>query len=225
MTSLFVELLPMILAAILSPLWIIIVLLMLPSSHGLAKAALFVLGLTLVRLIQGLLFGYVFGSSPDAAAENGGSSPVVSTLLLILGILLLVACYRKWTKAEDPDDPPPQWMQTIEQLSPLRALGVGAGLMSIGVKQWVFTLSAIGIIRERELGLAESSLAYVIFVVLVQIHLILPILIYAVAPQASATRLQQATGWLVQYSRPIGIAVSLIFGVYFTWKGISGLLA
>lgn len=224
MTTVVLELVPLILGAILSPLWIIIVLLLLPSSHGVAKAAAFVLGLTLVRLLQGILFGYVFAASPDAAAEPGDSSPVVSTLLMTIGILLLVACYRKWKKAEDPDDPPPQWMQGLDQMSTLKALGFGFGLLSIGVKQWVFTLSAIATIREAGLGLTASVGAYLIFVLLAQLLLVLPILFSAIAPQASTTRLQQVTDWLMRYNRPISIAATLIFGVYFTWKGINGLL-
>jgi hypothetical protein len=54
--------------------------------------------------------------------------------------------------------------------------------------------------------------------------LIVPLLIYAIAPRQSAGLLQTATNWLETYNRPITIAVSLIFGCFFLWKGISGLL-
>lgn len=225
MTSVVVELLPLILGALLTPIWVIIVLLLLASPQGLAKATAFVLGMTLVRLLQGVIFGYVFGASPDAAAEDGGKSPVVSILLTLVGILLLITSYRKWAKAEDPDDPPPQWMQTIDQASPLKALGLGAGLMSIGVKLWVFTLSAIGVISAAGLDVAGSVIAYLVYVFLAQSLLILPIVASAVAPQAAAATLQRAIGWLTRYNRPISITVTLIFGAYFTWDGISGLLS
>jgi len=224
MNTVIVELLPMILGAALTPIEITIVLLMLASRRGLAKAAAFVLGVTVVRLLQGVLFGIVFGASPDATAEDGGMSPVTSTLLLVVGILLLITCYREWVSADDPDDPPPQWMQSIDQAAPLKALGLGAGVVSINAKLWVFTLSAIGVIRAAGLGQTQGIIVYLIYAFLAQLLLILPILVCAIAPQASAVTLQRATQLLEQYNRQIMIVATLVFGVYFSWKGLNGLL-
>lgn len=221
---LFIELLPLILGAVLAPVWVIIVLLMLASPRGLAKAAAFVFGMSLTRLIQGLVFGTILTNSAVAKAENGGPSPVVSTLLLVVGILLLITAVRKWRKEDDPDEPPPKWMASLDQISPLKALGLGALLVAIGPKLWVFTLSALAIISAAELGFAAGAAIYLLYIVLAQIILILAVLIAAVAPQAATTTLQRALGWLTCYQRPITITVALIFGVYFSWNGIQGLL-
>jgi hypothetical protein len=83
-----IGLLPLILGAALAPFWVIAVLLLLASPRGLAKATAFVSGMTLVRLLQGVLFGYIFGQSPEVANKRGGPSPVVSTLLMLAGIFL-----------------------------------------------------------------------------------------------------------------------------------------
>jgi hypothetical protein len=198
---------------------------MLAGPGGLTKATAFVLGMTLTRLAQGVIFGALLTSSPAAEADNGGNSPFVSTLLLLVGILLLVAAVRKWRKEEDPDEPPPKWMQSIEQTGPLKALGIGALLVAIGPKLWVFTLSALGIISAAGLGLAGAVAAFVGYIILAQSLLIAAILAYAVAPQAAGSILGRATGWLTTYNRPISIAVALIFGVYFAWNGAMGLLA
>lgn len=211
MNGLFVELLPMIRGAALAPLWIIIVLLLLASPQGLVKAVLFVLGMTLVRLAQGVIFGAVFAASPDAAGDSG-ASPVAATLMLVLGVLLLVASYRKWAKVEDPDEPPPQWMQRLEQATPLRALLMGVVLVSVGVKLWAFTLSALGVIRASGLGQTQSVIAYLIYIVLAQLLLLLPILFSAAASQTAGATLQRATRLLTDYNRPILIIVTLVFG-------------
>ena len=219
-----VQMLPLILGAILAPVWIIIVLLLLASPQGVLKATAFVLGMTLVRVLQGLIFGFIFSSSPDNSPDSSGSSPIVSTLLLVVGILLLIMAYKKWRKEDDPDEPPPQWMQTFAQASPLKALGLGVLLVSIGVKLWVFTLSALSIISGSELGQSERVIAYLIYIGLTQVALIAAILVYAVVPQA-ALLLKQALGWLTRYNRPISITVGLIFGLYFDYSAISGLLS
>jgi hypothetical protein len=222
MAAVLVQLVPLILGAVLAPLWVIIVLLLLASPRGLQKATAFVLGMTLTRLAQGLIFGVVFTAAPDA---DDGTSPIVSTLLMLVGILLLITAVRKWRKEEDPDDPPPKWMSSIEQTSPLKALGLGALLVAIGPKLWVFTLSVLSIISASDLGLAGGVAVYLVYIVLAQILLFLAILIVVVAPEASTALLQRALGWLKTYNRPISITVALIFGAYFTWNGVMGLLS
>jgi Protein of unknown function (DUF2910). len=148
----------------------------------------------------------------------------IIVVLLLAGILLLITAYRTWRK-EDDSDAPPKWMQAIDKVSPLQALGIGAGMVAIGVKLWVFTLSALGIIGGAKLGQPESAITYLLYIFFAQLLLIAPIVAYAVALQGSAMLLKRVSDWLIQYNRPITIAVTLIFGVYFVWQGVSGLLA
>jgi threonine/homoserine/homoserine lactone efflux protein len=225
LAPILVQLLPLILGAVLAPLWIVLGLLLLASPRGLAKAAAFVGGMTLTRLVQGVVFGVILRASPDAKTENGGDSPIVSTLLLVVGLLLLIAAFRKWRKQPDPDDPPPGWMESISCLTPLKALGMGAVLVAIGPKLWVFTLSALGVIIETEPGLPLGIATYLAYILLTQSVLIVSVLGCALAPKTAARTLQQVLGWLTRYSRPISVAASLVFGLYFTWDGIKGLLS
>lgn len=221
MTSLIGALLPVILGNILAPLWLIIVLLLLASPGGVVKAAAFVLGMTLTRVAQGVLFGAVLAASSDGTA---GGSPVAATLNLLLGILLLIAAFKKWRKEEDPDDPPPKWMQSLDQTTALKALGLGALGMAVGPKLWAFTLTALALINDAGLDRAGAIIAYAGYIFFAQILLILAIVIAVVAPQGSRALLRRAIDWLTTYNRPISIAVALVFGLLFTWGGVSGLL-
>jgi hypothetical protein len=224
MTSVLPELVPVILAAALVPIEITVVLLLLASPRGTTKAAAFVLGATLVRVLKGLVFGALFASSPDASGDASGTSPVAATLQLVLGIMLLVGAYRSLTKTPDPDEQPPQWMASIDQATPLKALGFGAAAAVINPKLWVFTLTALGIVSAAELEQGVSAAAYLTYVVLAQMLLILPILAMAIAPQPAAKTLGRITDWLVRNTSSVTLALKLIFGVYFAWKGASGLL-
>jgi hypothetical protein len=225
MTNTFLNLLPMILGTALAPIWIILVLLMLRSPNGLLKALAFVAGATTVRLVQGILFGYVLGAAKAVEGEAGGPSPVVSTLLLAVGILLLITAIKTLGQADDPDDPPPKWMKMVDSATPLQTFGLGAIFTLVAAKLWVLTLSAIGVIRENNLNSSSDNiLTFLIYVVGAEALLILPVLIYAITPRQSARLLRSTTDWLERYNRPITIAVSSIFGCFFLWKGISGLL-
>lgn len=223
MGDVLVYLLPVIVGAAVVPLYPIIVLLLLQSRGGLSKAVAFISGGLAMRLAQGAFFGLFLSEAMDANSEDG-QALITSTLLLVVGVLLLVTAVKKWRKQEDPDDPPPQWMATISNLSTLRALGAGALFVTIAFKQWVFTLSAISIITEAELGQATGVGLYLFYTLTTQTLVLPPVLAYALAPERSAKPLQAAQGWLERNNRVIVITVSLIFGLWFSYKGITGLI-
>jgi hypothetical protein len=223
LSDVFIELLPLVISALLVPIYPIVVLLLLESERGLAKATAAFAGNTIVRVLQGIIFGLVFRQSMEEHPEDGGEL-IVAILLLLVGILLLIAGYKKWQKEEDPDGPPPQWMTAVSGLSTFKAFGAGAIYVLVSVKQWVFTLSAISIIDEAMLSDGASIGLYTFFTLATQIFALVPIVMYAVAPQTAAKPVKATQAWLERHNRTIAIAVSLIFGVWFTFKGINGLI-
>ena len=52
---------------------------------------------------------------------------------------------------------------------------------------------------------------------------LIPIVVYATAPTRSTKTLETARLWLEEHNRMIMITVSLIFGLFFLFKGITGL--
>ena len=99
MGSTLTSLLPLIIGSAVVPMQIILIILMLTSEEqALTKAIGFVLGMTTVRLGQGILFGLIFtgGADTSGTTASEGSNWVVSTLLLVLGILLLITAFKTW---------------------------------------------------------------------------------------------------------------------------------
>lgn len=224
MSSVIAPLIPFILGSAIVPLQIIIVILLLTGKdRGPLKAILFVLGMTLARLVQGVLFGLAFtGGSGDPADAAGGVSWIKSTALIILSILLLTTAYKQWTKEPDPDAPPPKWMAMFDNLSLIRAFLYGAGLILIAAKLWVFTLSALSVIGEAQLGQPDSTVAFLWYILLAQSLLIIPILIRLLLPGKAGQWLGAFSAWLEKHNRVIVIIVSLIFGLLFLYQGVIG---
>ena len=168
MGSVMISLIPLIIGSAVVPIQIIIDILLLKNpGKGLLKAIAYVGGMTTLRLLQGLIFGLILtNSTATSTTEDNGRSPIVSTLLLVLGILLLVTAYKQWRKEDDPDAPPPKWLTIIDSITPLKAFGLGFGLLLIGGKFWVFTLGALGLIGQAQLGQPSSTVAYLLFVLL-----------------------------------------------------------
>lgn len=225
MDTLLINLIPLIVAALLVPLQVVATLFLLQSENGLNKAVAFAAGAAAVRIAQGIVFGLVFSGADDAGGSGGRRAIITSTLLLVLGILLLITAYKTWRKEEDPDAPPPKWMASLRDLSVAKAFGFGVLLMLIAAKQWVFTLSAIGAIREAQLGQPGSTIAYLFFMIGAQALVWTLIIITAAAPNRAGQVLDTLQGWLEQNSRVITIGLSLVFGAWFVVKGVTGLLA
>lgn len=225
MNSIIVSLLPFIIGGALVPVQIIIVILLLTGEkRGPLKAIAFVLGMTLARLAQGLLFQLIItGGSGDPADANPNLSAIKSTLLLVLGLLLLTTAWKKWIKEPDPDAPPPKWLTMLDGLTPLRALLFGAGFILIAVKLWVFTLGALSVIDGAQLGIRETFLVFLGYILLAQSLLIIPILIRLILPNRAKVWLKSFGGWLEKHNDRIVMVVSLVFGLLFLYQGITGL--
>ncbi len=222
MNTVLISLIPYIIGSALVPIQIIVVILLLTSERrGPLKAILFVLGMTLARIAQGILFGLALtgdGDSADAAQSSGGFRAL---LLIGLGILLLLTAYKQWAREPDPDAPPPKWLTMLDDVTLLRALLFGAGFILIAAKLWIFTLSAISTIGAAQLGRSASTTTYLLYILLAQALLILPILLRLLLPNQAGGWLRAFGGWLEKNNRPIVIVVSLVFGLFFLYQGLS----
>jgi hypothetical protein len=78
-----------------------------------------------VRVVQGILFGYIVGA-PAGSSRDSGSGLIVATLLLGIGIFRLITSRQQRRKEDDPDAPSPGWMATISGLSAVKTFGIGA---------------------------------------------------------------------------------------------------
>lgn len=225
MDSLWAALLPLIIGSAVVPVQMVINILLLKSpDRGLLKAGLYVGGMATLRLLQGLVFGFFLTGASITTTGGDGSNPIISTLLAVLGIILLIAAYKQWQHEDNPDAPPPKWLTMMDGITPRKAFGVGFVVVAIGAKFWAFTLSAIAMISDAQLSPPASILTYLLFIVLTEALLLIPISIRIIAPGHSTQFLDATSAWLTRNNRVIVIVMSLVFGVYFLAKGLGGLL-
>lgn len=223
MDSLWATLAPLVIGSALVPIQIIVTIMLLRSTAGRRTAVAWVAGMTSVRLAQGILFGLVFSSDRALAEETGARpGPVLSTLLLVLAVLFLVMAMRQLLVDIDPDAPPPRWMAMTETMAPAKAFLIGTGLMLVGVKFWVFTLSAVGAIGAAELSRGASIVTFLVFVALTEIVHLVVLAVAFLAPGRAAARLEGASAWLSARNRTIVIVLGVVFGVWFLAKALRG---
>jgi hypothetical protein len=222
MNDMWTALVPLIIGSAILPVQITVTVLLLRSSAGRIAAVAWLAGMTLVRLAQGVVFGFVFGVGVADAQGPARPGPIASTMLLVVGVLFLVSAVRKLLDEPDDDAPPPTWMAMMSTATPRRAFGFGAGVVGASPKLWAFTLGAIAVIAEADLGQPAAAGMFLAFVVLAEsIHLALVAFAYAV-PSRAETVLDRVTELLARYNRPLMIGLGLVFGIWFLAKALDG---
>lgn len=221
MGSVLLQLLPLMIAAMAMPTWILLVLFLLRANRRPTNALAFVGGVTAVRLLQGVLFGFALSATIGPRRQSQWEA-LVSALLLITGILMWAAALRQVGKTVDPVGAPTftsRWETMIHSLTPAQAFGVGALLVAASSRAWLFTLAAISVIGQATLTSAQSLAAFLLYVLGAEALLLAPIVLSVRSP----TRFDAAAGWLEAHERLLVIGVSLILGSFFVWSGIQGL--
>ena len=220
MLEMWQDLAPFIIASAVLPLQTVMTLVLVRTS--IRSAIAWVAGMTVVRLLQGVIFGVLLEAS-DFASGSGSPRPVFGTLFIVLALLLFVKALRAVFGAEDEDAPPPQWLARAASMSPLVAFGAGAGFMTLSAKFLVFTLGAIGSIEEAHIGPRLSALSYLLFVLIAQIPAFVLLALGMRSSTRSIAMLDSFNAFLQRRSRAITVFFGLIFGTWFLVKALKQL--
>ena len=222
MLAVWSGLIPLILGSALEPIEIGITIVLLSTPSRLRAAGAWIAGHAGTRLLQGLIFGTILHWGTRSAEPDHPHHWIVSTILLVVAALFLVTAARELFSGDDPNAPPPKWMTMVTSATPLKAFFIGAGVMAVSVKAWVFTLAAIGVIGSAGLGRATNVAIYVAFVALAASGNLLTVAVAAFLPQRSRSLLDRILRWLQDNDRVLMIVVGLVFGTWFGIKALRG---
>ena len=222
MSELWRNLLPLAVASAVVPTPLVVTILLLRSSTRVAAA--WVAGMTTVRLAQGAVFRLIVSGGSTAATETSeGRSTILSAVLLVVSTLLFATAAQRLVHDDDPDAPPPKWMEKIATLGPGKAFLFGAGLLVANAKFWVFTLGALSAIEAGGVGCNASIATFLAFVVLAVAPQLLALGLAVIAPSRAHSLLDDIARWLERNNRAIVITVSLVFGTWFGVEALRGL--
>lgn len=221
----WLTLLPFIVGSAVTPVQTLITLLLLQRPRrAVLVASAFVAGLSVLRAIQGLLLTLLLpGDAIAQRSSSDGAGPVESGVLIVLAILLYATAVQQALADEDPDAPPPKWIDKARSISAPRAFLVGIGLVLISAKFWVFSLGVVGAIREAGITVQAGVLTYAVYVAFAAAIPLTLIAIKLIAPESSAVLFESWEQWLQRNRGRVVIAFSLVFGTWFLLTGLSGL--
>jgi|GEM_PF-3684826 len=226
MSELWLALLPILLAMLISPARTIAVILLLHTPKGALTAFSYVCGMVSSMMVQGIILGVllsVVGLTADQRAAE--LDTVVAVLFVIMGLIMLVGASKFIFQEEDDDSPPPKWLEELESLAPRQAYSVGFGWLMVSPKQWAFVLTAVAVVFTANLSVAGSLLNFFVFSVLIQSVYFVLIAIYLVMPNRAGAILDSLFKWLKTNLRVVAIIIFAGFGLFFLIKGLMSLAA
>ena len=216
------SLIPLILGGVLEPVEIVITIMLLGTPSRVRAASAWITGHVGTRLLQGLVFGTILHWGTRGADSDRAHHWIVSTVLLVVAVLFLVTAARELFSDDDPNAPPPKWMTMLMSATPTKAFFIGAGVITVSVKAWVFTLAAISVIGNAGLTKVANIGSYIAFVLLAMSVNLLIVAAAALFPAKSRILLDRILRWLQDNNRPIMVVVGLVFGTWFGWKALHG---
>lgn len=226
MSSTIAQLLPLALAAALTPTAVLAVILLQFSSRGRRKGAAFLAGwyfglLILSWLILTLLVRLGFFSS-----FVGGYS-VPAGMITLLGLLLLLFAVQQWRTRPNPGTSvaPPAWFDLVDSLGPRHAFGIGAALASLTPKMILLTLMAAVVIGRSSPAPGETLAADVFYATLGSVLVAIPVALHFLRGQRAQVMFLRWKDWLLRNNNAVMAIVSLLMGLALLVSGLAGLLA
>jgi threonine/homoserine/homoserine lactone efflux protein len=216
------DVLPLAIAAAISPFPIIGVVLMLVTPRARINGPLFILGWAVGLAVVGTIGLSVAGAA--GASDNGTSSTGADVFQIVMGSLLIVFAARQWRKRPKPDEEPtmPKWMNAVDDFSPARAAGAGFVLSAVNPKNLILTLAASTTIAATNLPGTDQVIAFVVYAAIATLGVAIPVAVYFTMGRRSEPLLDNMKAWLAYNNATIMAIIFLVIGAKVLGQGIAG---
>jgi len=219
MSELILSFIPLAVAATLQPPQVIALAFLLQTRRGSANGLAYILGMIVFRLLLGGIFWVLISNVEKTVETRGGNfSLLVGTFIFSLGILMLVHALRRGFSAQGADEATVSWLDKLDNVTPFRAALVGVAFLALDPKDWLVDISVINLIAEADLFYMENVLAFLVYILMAQSLLLIPLILSLIFQQKTQSGLTRFTG--KRQEQAIEIIFALIFGLLFLKIGL-----
>lgn len=217
------SLLPLAIAAALSPIPIVAVILMLSTpkarTNGPAFAVGWVAGIVIVMVVVLL--------AASNADTSDTTNDTVNWLKIVLGVAFFAMAAKQWRKRPKHGEQPvmPTWMASVNSFTAPKSLGLGAVLSGVNPKNLALTAAAAASIAQADLSAGESAAAALVYVVIASLTVAGAVAFYLVAPRAATKHLAAIKEFMSVHNAVIMMVILVILGAKLVGDGMSGLAA
>ena len=219
------DMLPAAVGVAISPIPIIAVVLMLVSARGRVNGPAYLLGQIVGVAGAGAAVLLIAGSL--SGGDDGEPAGWTHSLKLVLGVGLVLLALKQWRQrpAGDEEPPMPKWMATIDDFTPLKALGAGIVLSALNPKNLILTVAGMAAVAGIGLPAGEQAIALVVFTAIGSLGVATPVIIAFALGDRSEPLLQRLQTWMARNNAVIMAVILLLIGVKLVGDAISGFSA
>jgi hypothetical protein len=220
----WIDLLPVLLAMLISPARTLAVILLLHTPRNTTTALGYVGGMVSAMMVQGAVLGAgmrLIGLTGDDRSAD--LAVFVGTLFVVGGVILLAGAFKIASAPAGGEGSLASALERLEAIEPAGAYKVGFGWLLASPKQWVFVLTAVAVIFTSQLRPIGGVGNFLVFTLLVQSAYLVIIAAYALAQERIEQLLDSVFQWIKTHLRGTAIGVFVFFGIVFVIKGLSAL--
>lgn len=212
-------------AASISPIPVIGVILMLATPRARSNGPAFVLGWVVGIVVVGTIVLLVSGGAD--ATENGQPADWVNALKLALGLGLVVLAAKQWHGRPRPGQTTelPKWMRSVDHFTPQRAAALGVALSAANPKNLLLVIGAAAAIAQTGADAGAQAAALAVFTVIATLGTGVPVLLFLVLGDRSRRTLDSIRDWMGQNNAAIMTVICLLIGAKLLGDAISGFAA
>jgi threonine/homoserine/homoserine lactone efflux protein len=213
MSDLLAQVIPLALAAAISPVIFLLQLTTLTGPRPIARGSAVTVGAAVVLIVLSTI-GVALGGTSFSSNDT-----LKAALNIVLGALLIAVGLRALLK-------PPKAKSAGDDAKPKsvgRSFVAGAAAMASNVTSFALYVPALALIAGSGLPLGQRGLASLIILLITLMVAWVPLLLAAAVPAAS-TRLLPALGrWMTENDRWIQVLLGFGFGIWLVVKGVQAL--
>jgi hypothetical protein len=183
--------------------------LVLSSSRGAHKGAVFIVGWILSLAVVIALTLAATGNRPPAS--NTAPSEAALAVRIAIGVVLLAIAARRRHMMGRPkkEKGPPKWQTSVDTMSPWFAF-----VLAPLVQPWGLIAAGAAVITDAELDSWKSALAFVYYLLL-SVGTYLVVEIYALArPERTQQMIASVRTWIAGHTDQAIIVISLVLGIW-----------
>lgn len=202
---------PMAMGIALSPGPVLAIIMLLMTKRAKISGPIFLLGMFLGIQIVGSIIIFV----PGVIADHGGMSDATGTVKIIAGVVLLLLIIPIWIKKKKEGNVHriPKIFNKLDEFGALKVFLIGLVFSAFSVKNAALSASGAAHIHTTSLvDYLETLLGVFVFAIMATITVIVPIVIYFLAPKKTEVLLRTWRDWLIKYHWDIVMAMMLIAG-------------
>lgn len=177
----------------------------------------------LVGWVMGLLGVAMIVLALGISSSDGAPSTTSGWIKIVIGALFVVLGFRQWKSRPKQGQPAamPKWMESIDQFTPPKALGLGLVFSAVNPKNLGLTISAAASIGGAGLSSGDEAVALVVYVVIASLTIGAPVILNLVMGSKATHTLTEMKEWLTDNNATVMTVLFLVLGTKVLGDGIS----